>query len=265
MTELLEGVRVLDLTTVLAGPFAAYQLSLMGADVIKVEIPDTGDLARDFGESEALKNLGMGPSFLAQNSGKRSVTVNLKRPGGTQVFERLLASADVLVENMRPGVLSRLGFSWDVNGDASMKVFGSYADYFIPLSTDANIRGAGAALECNSAPAIAPSERIEVWFVEQILHRQIAHAPLARHVRRGEQVLRDDVGFVVGGILHADPVAADRRDEGQRPLDHLRDEIAERLDGNEVLSDRIDTRYGNLRALFGAIDTGDSKLGFGSI
>lgn len=113
MTELLGGIRVLDLTTVLAGPFAAYQLSLMGADVIKLEIPGSGDLARDFGEREDLKAASMGPSFLAQNGGKRSVTVNLKSPEGRGVFERLLESADVLLENMRPGVLERLGFSWE--------------------------------------------------------------------------------------------------------------------------------------------------------
>lgn len=113
MTELLGGIRVLDLTTVLAGPFGAYQLSLMGADVTKIEIPITGDLSRDFGEDEGLKAASMGPSFIAQNSGKRSITLNLKSPRGGEVFERLLRSADVLLENMRPGVLARLGFSWE--------------------------------------------------------------------------------------------------------------------------------------------------------
>jgi crotonobetainyl-CoA:carnitine CoA-transferase CaiB-like acyl-CoA transferase len=113
VATLLSGIRVLDLTTVLAGPFAAYQLSLMGADVIKIEIPGTGDLARDFGEREDLKAVSMGPSFLAQNSGKRSLTVNLKIDEGRRVFTRLLESADVLIENMRPGVLERLGFSWE--------------------------------------------------------------------------------------------------------------------------------------------------------
>jgi len=108
---MLSGVRVLDLTTVLAGPFAAYHLGLMGADVVKIEVPVTGDMAREFGEHEALRAAHMGPSFVAQNAGKRSVTVNLKDERGAQVFERLLGSADVLLENMRPGVLARLGFS----------------------------------------------------------------------------------------------------------------------------------------------------------
>ena len=112
MDGLLDGVRVLDVTTVLAGPFAAYQLSLLGADVVKVEVPGTGDLARDMGDDEYLKSEAMGAAFIAQNSGKRSITVDLKQEGGRAVFTRLVESSDVLLENMRPGVLERLGFSW---------------------------------------------------------------------------------------------------------------------------------------------------------
>ncbi|MGB9183964.1 MAG: CaiB/BaiF CoA-transferase family protein [Solirubrobacteraceae bacterium] len=110
---LLAGVRVLDLTTVLAGPYAGYQLSLLGADVIKVERPDGGDVSRQLGSSPELEELQMGPSFLAQNAGKRSITVDLKTAGGRRVMERLIAGGDVLLENMRPGVLARLGFSWE--------------------------------------------------------------------------------------------------------------------------------------------------------
>jgi crotonobetainyl-CoA:carnitine CoA-transferase CaiB-like acyl-CoA transferase len=110
---LLAGVRVLDLTTVLAGPYAGYQLSLLGADVIKVERPDGGDVSRELGSNPELEAIKMGPSFLAQNAGKRSLTVDLKTPGGKRVFERLVVGADVLLENMRPRVLERLGFGWD--------------------------------------------------------------------------------------------------------------------------------------------------------
>jgi crotonobetainyl-CoA:carnitine CoA-transferase CaiB-like acyl-CoA transferase len=105
----LAGFRVLDLTNVLAGPFCAYQLALLGAEVIKVERPDGGDLARQLGADDALNAAGMGASFLAQNAGKRSITVDLKQAEGRAVLERLLATADVLVENFRPGVMARLG------------------------------------------------------------------------------------------------------------------------------------------------------------
>jgi len=109
----LAGIRVLDVTNVLAGPFCAYQLGLLGADVIKVEAPGSGDLARQLGAAPELNKALMGASFLAQNGGKRSVTVNLKSPAGKQVFRDLAASADVVVENFRPGVMNRLGLGYE--------------------------------------------------------------------------------------------------------------------------------------------------------
>jgi crotonobetainyl-CoA:carnitine CoA-transferase CaiB-like acyl-CoA transferase len=109
MSAPLSGLRVLDLSNVLAGPFCAYQLALQGAEVIKVEAPGSGDLARQLGHDPALSRQGMGASFLAQNAGKRSITLNLKSAAGKAVFHRLLETADVLVENFRPGVMERLG------------------------------------------------------------------------------------------------------------------------------------------------------------
>jgi crotonobetainyl-CoA:carnitine CoA-transferase CaiB-like acyl-CoA transferase len=112
MAQALSGIRVLDLSNVLAGPFCAYQLALLGAEVIKVEAPKTGDLARQLGADPALNARHMGASFLAQNSGKKSITVNLKSASGKDVLRRLARSADVLVENFRPGVMDRLGVGY---------------------------------------------------------------------------------------------------------------------------------------------------------
>ncbi|MDG4907579.1 CoA transferase [Mesorhizobium sp. WSM4898] len=109
MTDLLSGIRVLDLTNVLAGPYCAYQLALLGADVIKVEAPPSGDLARQLGASPELNKAGMGASFLAQNAGKRSVVLDLKQEADRERFLDLVATADALVENFRPGVMDRLG------------------------------------------------------------------------------------------------------------------------------------------------------------
>ncbi len=109
----LKGVRVLDLTNVLAGPYCSYQLLLFGADVIKIEIPGSGDLARQLGADPELNATNRGASFLAQNAGKKSVTLDLKAPGDKASFRRLVAEADVLLENFRPGVLRRLGFPWE--------------------------------------------------------------------------------------------------------------------------------------------------------
>jgi crotonobetainyl-CoA:carnitine CoA-transferase CaiB-like acyl-CoA transferase len=111
--KLLQQVRVLDLTNVLAGPFCCYQLAQLGADVIKVEIPGSGDLARQLGADADLNKRLMGASFLAQNAGKRSMTINLKNPVGREVFLRLAATADVLVENFRPGVMKRLELGYE--------------------------------------------------------------------------------------------------------------------------------------------------------
>jgi CoA:oxalate CoA-transferase len=110
--NLLNGIRVLDMTNVLAGPFATVHLALLGADVIKIENPDGGDLARKLGAVPALNAQLMGTSFLAQNANKRSLTLNLKDEEGRAIFERLVVGADVLVENFRPGVMERLGFPW---------------------------------------------------------------------------------------------------------------------------------------------------------
>ena len=114
MKKALDGVRVLDLTNVLAGPFCCHQLAHMGADVIKVEAAGRGDLARQLGADPDLNDAGMGVSFLAQNAGKRSVTVNLKDPRGREMFLALAKTADVLVENFRPGVMARLGVDYDM-------------------------------------------------------------------------------------------------------------------------------------------------------
>jgi CoA:oxalate CoA-transferase len=113
MAALLAAIRVLDLTNVLAGPFCGYQLAQLGADVIKIEVPDGGDLARQLGADPELNERLMGASFLAQNAGKRSVTLDLKHDDGRELFLRLLATADVLLENFRPGVMDRLGLGYE--------------------------------------------------------------------------------------------------------------------------------------------------------
>ncbi len=109
----LAGIKVLDLTNVLAGPFACHQLVHLGAEIIKVEAVGRGDLARNLGADAALSAKSMGISFLAQNAGKTSLTLNLKDPRGKDILRQLVRDADVLVENFRPGVMERLGLGYD--------------------------------------------------------------------------------------------------------------------------------------------------------
>ena len=106
----LHGIRVLDLTNVLAGPYCSYQLLLLGAEVVKVEVPGRGDLARRLGVDPELNQAQLGTSFLAQNAGKKSIELDLKSEADRATFARLVRVADVLLENFRPGVLARLGF-----------------------------------------------------------------------------------------------------------------------------------------------------------
>ena len=112
MKKLMSGIRVLDMTNVLAGPFATMHLALLGAEVIKIENPVGGDLARKLGCVPALNKQLMGTSFLAQNANKKSLTLNLKEERAAEIFRKLVPTADVLVENFRPRVMERLGFSF---------------------------------------------------------------------------------------------------------------------------------------------------------
>jgi crotonobetainyl-CoA:carnitine CoA-transferase CaiB-like acyl-CoA transferase len=109
-----EGIRVLDATHVLAGPFATYQLAVLGADVIKVEHPREPDQSRGTGTDEALNRINMGTSFLTQASNKRSITLDLKAESDREILKRLVATADAFVENYRPGAFEALGLGYDV-------------------------------------------------------------------------------------------------------------------------------------------------------
>ena len=113
MTRPFEGIRVIDATHVLAGPFATYQLALLGADVVKVEHPDEPDQSRANGTDAALNDAGMGTSFLTQASNKRSIVLDLKTAAGQAALRQLAKTADVLVENYRPGAFEALGLGYE--------------------------------------------------------------------------------------------------------------------------------------------------------
>jgi formyl-CoA transferase len=135
MSKALEGVRILDLGHVQAAPTATQLLAWMGAEVIKVEMPGRGDITR--GQLRDVKGADS-LYFTMLNSNKRSITINLKSPGGKKVTEELVRRCDIVVENFGPGVLDRQGFTWarcqELNPRviyASIKGFGPgrYADF----------------------------------------------------------------------------------------------------------------------------------------
>jgi len=107
-----ENIRVIDMTHVLAGPFTTYQLAVLGADVIKVESPHDPDMTRIEGVTQALNDERYGTYFMAQNAGKRAISVDIKSAQGKRILMQLAETADVLVENYRGGVLDRLGLGY---------------------------------------------------------------------------------------------------------------------------------------------------------
>lgn len=161
--KILEGIRVLDLTNVLAGPFATLHLALLGAEVIKVENPTDGDLARKLGNVPELNKKLMGTSFLAQNANKKSITLNLKEKEAKEIFKKLAASSDVVVENFRPGVMDRLGIGYKVLSEINPELiycaisgFGqSGPDAFKP-AYDQIIQGLSGVMAINGDETLNP-------------------------------------------------------------------------------------------------------------
>ena len=163
MTQALTGIRVVDLTNNQAGPSCGQMLAWLGADVIKVEEPGKGDVARysqrdrEHPDADAL-------FFLAFNANKRSLTLNLKHARGQEVFRALLGRADVLLENFGPGVIERLGFGYPALRGlnprlvfASIKGFGSYGPYRDYKSYEPIAQAMGGAMSVTGSPDGPPT------------------------------------------------------------------------------------------------------------
>ena len=220
MAALLEGVRVLDLTNVLAGPFCCYQLAMLGAEVIKVERPSSGDLARELGADPDLNARKMGVSFLAQNAGKRSITLDLKHPEGKAIFKKLVAIADVVVENFRPGVMTRLGLDpkslrasrpdliiCAISGygqDSPLKANPAYDQIIQGLSGIMSITGAGTACRVDlSSEVDAASELDAPTAVDASTQAKVTQQAAPAPVRVGYPV-----ADTTGGMTAAFAIAA---------------------------------------------------------
>ena len=159
-----EGIRILDCTHVLAGPFAAYQLALLGADVVKVDDPNAPDQSRESGSDMELNKLGLGTGFLTQGSNKRCIALDLKTEGGRAALKKLAAEwADILVENYRPGAFKALGLGYDELSKlnprliyASMTAFGQDGPRGFMTAYDQAIQATSGITASTGTPTSGP-------------------------------------------------------------------------------------------------------------
>ena len=161
MTQALDGIRIIDMTHNQAGPACAQMLAFLGADVIKLEEPKAGDVARtvhaDKQDSDSL-------FFLLFNANKRSLTLNLKTDDGKRLFKEVVKQSDVLLENFGPGAMDRLGLGWDVLRDlnprliyATIKGFGSYGPHAHFKSYEPVAQAMGGAMSVTGFPENPPT------------------------------------------------------------------------------------------------------------
>ncbi|MBF0544170.1 MAG: CoA transferase [Candidatus Riflebacteria bacterium] len=157
----LAGITVIDLTRVLAGPYCTMLLADLGAEVIKIERPGTGDDSRAFGPFVN----GFSAYFMSINRGKKSVTLNLKQPEGREIFLKLAKCADVVVENFKPGVMEKLGIHYDelVKTNprliyASSTGFGQTGPYKSRPAYDLIIQGLGGMMSVTGPSADQPTK-----------------------------------------------------------------------------------------------------------
>ena len=155
----LKGIRVLDLTRILAGPYATMILRDLGAEVIKIEQPGVGDEARDFGPFKNDFSL----YFMSVNRGKKSITLNLKSPRGKELFLELVKGSDILVENFRPGTMEKLGLDYESLKThhpsllyAACSGFGQTGPYAMRGAYDMIIQGMGGIISITGEPDRPP-------------------------------------------------------------------------------------------------------------
>ena len=161
MTQALSGIRIIDMTHNQAGPACAQILAFLGADVIKLEEPKAGDVARTV---HADKKNSDSLFFLLFNANKRSLTLNLKTEDGKRLFKEVVKHSDVLVENFGPGAMDRLGLGWDVLRDinprliyATIKGFGSYGPHAHFKSYEPVAQAMGGAMSVTGFPENPPT------------------------------------------------------------------------------------------------------------
>jgi CoA:oxalate CoA-transferase len=187
MTLPLDGIRVIDLGQIFAVPYCTLQLAYLGAEVIKIEPPGTGEHLRRPGSSPG----GVNYSFLMLNPNKKSVTLNLKQPDGRALLMKLLESADILTENYSAGVMDSLGLGWDALRErfprlifASIKGYGSDGPWARLGAMDSTLQAACGLISITGYPD-RPGVRTPATFIDMATGSHLVSAILAALIQRG--------------------------------------------------------------------------------
>ncbi|MBP1845759.1 crotonobetainyl-CoA:carnitine CoA-transferase CaiB-like acyl-CoA transferase [Rhizobium petrolearium] len=262
MFEPLTGVRVIDLSQVLAGPYATYLLALMGAEVLKIEKPGEGDWTRVGGSVPDLSERKMAPNFLTQNSAKKSVAINLKVPDGVAVLKKLIAGADVFVENFKPGVADRLGLGFqELRAINPRLVYCSISAYGQtgPLSSrpayDHVIQGMSGIMKTTGRPGDGPT-KVGAPYVDYATGMNAAMAVLAGllEARRTGSAVQVDVAMLDTALMLMASLMTMHLSTGWQPSQNGNEAWSaspssgafETADGLLMLAANHDTQFRNL-------------------
>ena len=193
MGQPLSNIRILDLTHVLAGPYATGQLGLMGAEVIRIERPGGDDFVRRHGGTKEMQDAGLGASFLSQNSGKKSIVLDLKLQEDRNAFLQLAATADVVVENFRPNVTTRLGVDYEAVRSiqpniiyASLTGYGPDGPLAGRPAYDHILQGISGLMAMTGTPQSGPM-RVGIPIVDYVAGQVLVSAILAALLERAQR------------------------------------------------------------------------------
>lgn len=249
MFQPLQGIRVIDLSQVLAGPFATYQLALMGAEVIKIEKPGEGDWTRRGGPVPELSSQDMALSYLTHNCDKKSVTIDLKSAEGIDLMRSLVGSADVFVENFKPGVADRLGLGWEALREinprlvyCSISAFGQDGPMKNRPAYDHIVQGMCGIMLTTGKPGDGPT-KVGAPYIDYATGMNASMAIMAalRQVERSGEGVQVDVAMLDTALMMMNSLVTQHLTTGWKPVQN----------GNEAWSASPSA---------GAFDTSDGTL-----
>ena len=225
MFQPLKGLKVIDLSQVLAGPYATYQLALMGAEVIKIEKPGEGDWTRGLGPFPDLIARQMGLGYMTQNADKKSVAINLKAPEGMELMRGLIAGADIFVENFKPGVADRLGLGFEAVREmqerivyCSISAYGQTGPLRERPAYDHIIQGMCGIMKTTGTKGSGPT-KVGAPYIDYATGMNAALGIIAglREVERLEKAVHIDVSMLDTALMMMASLATQHLSSGWKP------------------------------------------------